>query len=144
MVTKHFIKIFFATTGLYAQNMQKDTTRPKPCLLRKITLSWSLLLNISKTLLTTHALTLLFIPRTIQDFHAHLYAPCAIQDFHASIVLPKGCIDYIRPLGHIGFSCIYTSLGPYRIYMHLYVPRELQEANMAWYFLQISSSTRAV
>ena len=41
---------------------------------------------------------------------------------HASIVLPKGCIDYIRPLGHIGISCIYTSLGPYRICMHLYAP----------------------
>ena len=69
-----------------------------------------------------NTLTLLYIPRTIQDFHAHLYVPCAIQDFHASLVLPKGRIDYIRPLGHIGFSCIYTSLGPYRIYMHLYVP----------------------
>ena len=53
-------------------------------------------------------------------------------------------IDSICPLGHIGFSCIYTSLGPYRIYMHLYVPRELQQANMAWYVLQISSATRAV
>ena len=69
-----------------------------------------------------NTLTLLYIPRTIQDFHAHLYVPCAIQDFHASLVLPKGRIDYIRPLGHIGFSCIYTSLRPYRIYMHLYVP----------------------
>ena len=68
-----------------------------------------------------NTLTLLYIPRTIQDFHAHLYVPCAIQDFHASIVLPKGRIDYIRPLGHIGFSCIYTSLGPYRIYMYLYI-----------------------
>merc|ERR1712032_871003 len=43
-------------------------------------------------------------PRTIQDFHAHLYVPCAVQDFHASI----------RPLGHIGFTCIYTSLGSFR------------------------------
>ena len=88
--------------------------------------------------------TLWHIPRTIQDFHAHLYVPWAIQDLHGFIVLPKGRIDYIRPLGHIWFSCIYTSLGPYKICMHLYVPRELQEANMAWYFLQISSSTRAV
>ena len=65
----------------------------------------------------------LYIPRTIQDFHAHLYVLWAIQDFYVSIVLPKGRIDYIRPLGHIGFSCIYsTSLGPYRMFMHPYVP----------------------
>ena len=37
-----------------------------------------------------NTLTLLYIPGTIQDSHAHLYVPCAIQDFHASIVLPKG------------------------------------------------------
>ena len=41
----------------------------------------------------------------------------AIQDFHASI----------RPLGHTGFSCIYTSLGPYRIFMHLYAPWAIQD-----------------
>jgi len=146
---------------------------PFSCM-RKITLSRSLLSNISKALFTTvyrfrywhtsfvcsqdalhvssthrlhmhgNTLTLLCIPRTIRDFHAHLYVPWAIRDLLASIVLPKGRIDYIRPLGRIGFSCIYTSLGPYRINMHLYVPRELWQANMAWYFLQISSATRAV
>ena len=47
----------------------------------------------------------------------HLYVPWAIQDLHASI----------RPLGRIGFSGIYTSLGPYRIYMHLYVPWAVQD-----------------
>ena len=31
----------------------------------------------------------------------------------ASLVLPKGRIDSIRPLGHIGFTCIYTSLGSF-------------------------------
>ena len=46
---------------------------------------------------TDPTLTLLYIPRTIQDFHAHLYVPCAIQDFYASIVLPKKRIDYIHP-----------------------------------------------
>ena len=30
-----------------------------------------------------------------------LYVPWAIQDLPAFIVLPKGRIDYIRPLGHI-------------------------------------------
>ena len=164
-----FYPDFFATTGLHVQNMQKDTTRPTnpfSCM-RKITLSRSLLSNISKALFTTvyrfrywhtsfvclqdalhvssthrlhmhgNTLTLLCIPRTIRDFHAHLYVPWAIRDLLASIVLPKGRIDYIRPLGRIGFACIYTSLGPYKICMHLYVPRELQQANMAWYFLQI-------
>ena len=52
----------------------------------------------------SNTLTLLYIPRTIQDSHAHLYVPCAIQDFHASIVLPKGRINYIRPLGHVSAS----------------------------------------
>ena len=91
------------------------------------------------------------ISMTIQHFNTitgfaciSIYVPWAVQDVHASIELPKGHIDSICPLGHIGFSCIYTSLGPYRIYMHLYVPRELQQANMAWYFLQISFATRAV
>ena len=94
--------------------------------MRKITHSWSLLLYISNPLFITvyrffwdtsfvclqdalhvscthrlhmhgNTLTLLYIPRAIQDSHAHLYVPCAIQDFHASIVLPKGRIDYIPP-----------------------------------------------
>ena len=51
----------------------------------------------------------------------HLYVPWDIQDYHASIC----------PLGHIGFSCIYMSLGTYRIFMHLYVPWDIQDFHVS-------------
>ena len=41
-----------------------------------------------------------YCPRDVQT----IYVPWAIYDFHASI----------RPLGHIRFACIYTSLGSFR------------------------------
>ena len=59
------------------------------------------------------SMRLQYCPRDVQT----IYVPWAIQDFHASI----------RPLGHIGFTCIYTPLGPYRIFMHLYVPWAIQD-----------------
>ena len=83
-----------------------------------------------------------------------MYVPWAIQDVHASIILPKGHIDSIRPLGHIGFLCICTSLGPYRIYMHLYscpslvvpnteelISRPFLGENRFWWVLQNRMST---
>ena len=60
------------------------------------------------------SMCLQYCPKDVQT----TYVPWAIQDFHASIV---------RPLGRIGYSCIHTSLGPYRIYMQLYVPWAVQD-----------------
>ena len=55
---------------------------------------------------------------------------------HFNTITGFPCIS-IRPLGSTGCPCVYniaqgtyrlyTSLGPYRIFMHLYVPRAIQD-----------------
>ena len=57
-----------------------------------------------------NTLTLLYIPRTIQDFHAHLYVPCAIQDFHTSIVLP-----YSKVLNSFSSHCHSATPNPLKL-----------------------------
>ena len=101
-------QIFFYAHGLYVHNMQKDTTRLKPCLLHidrlhfhGICLNCSFVQYLLQIFIETQVLCVRSQFRAIRDFHAYLYVPWEIQDVHAPlVVLPKGRIESIRPLGN--------------------------------------------
>ena len=123
---QHSIQIFCYNRFVYIHICKRIQPGQNPVnCMRKITLSWSLLLNISKTLFTT--VYRFFIETQVLCVHKMLFMYHACTDYTCTATLwhfYKSLGQY-RILGHIGFSCIYTSLGPYRIYMHLYSIRPL-------------------